>query len=75
MKCKFCNNKENCWIHNYIKKYGGNTISCETKQGVWYKGKHRIFQDLSLEEQEDFWKDIEANAKTHNYLYSWPQSI
>lgn len=23
----------------------------------------RIFQDMSLEEQEDFWKDSEDNAK------------
>lgn len=37
------------------------------KTAVWYKGEPRIFQDLSLEEQEDFWKDIEKNAKIKNH--------
>jgi len=30
------------------------------RQDVLFKGEERIFQDMSLEEQEDFWKDYDA---------------
>jgi len=32
------------------------------EQYVYFKGKRRIFGDMSLEEQEDFWNDIDDKA-------------
>jgi hypothetical protein len=33
------------------------------KQGVWHEGCWRIFQDMSLEEQADFWNDTDKKVK------------
>ncbi len=34
----------------------------KNKQYVWLKGERKLFCDMSLEEQNDFWKDIDEKA-------------
>lgn len=33
------------------------------KTWIWLNGVPKVFQDMSLEEQDDFWKDLERKAK------------
>ena len=32
------------------------------EQYIWFKGKRKLFSDMSLEEQDDFWNDIDNKA-------------
>lgn len=34
----------------------------KSKQYVWFKGERKLFSDMSLEEQNNFWKDIDEKA-------------